>query len=215
MKNKIAILAVSLSLLVACAKEDSENVNQDSIYSIYELHFNKNLDKTTARATFRFGGPTGTLLDLTDPANVTFEGDALLYNTALGFHSKSYANLKDSGTFIYTDLEGKVFTNSMNKIYKTVVIDDEPPARNRLLKLLENFTDTFEVIGTAENGLIAKEKIEALNTSLPNDVQVVPFYDRTELITSAITTMRDVLLQMLLITAGVMWLFCVIAALAG
>lgn len=54
----------------------------------------------------------------------------------------------------------------MNKTYKTLVIDDEPPARNRLLKLLENFTDTFEVIGIAENGLIAIEKIEALKPDL-------------------------------------------------
>ena len=54
----------------------------------------------------------------------------------------------------------------MNKVYKTLVIDDEPPARQRLLKLLENFTDTFEVIGVAENGWIAKEKIEALKPDL-------------------------------------------------
>ncbi|NKI28350.1 response regulator transcription factor [Arenibacter sp. 6A1] len=54
----------------------------------------------------------------------------------------------------------------MNKIYRTLVIDDEPPARKRLLKLLENFTDTFEVIDVAENGLIAKEKIEALKPDL-------------------------------------------------
>ena len=54
----------------------------------------------------------------------------------------------------------------MNKIYKTLVIDDEPPARKRLLNLLKNFTDTFEVIGVAENGLLAKEKIEALKPDL-------------------------------------------------
>ena len=54
----------------------------------------------------------------------------------------------------------------MNKVYKTLVIDDEPPARQRLLKLLENFTDTFEVIGVAKNGWIAKEKIEALKPDL-------------------------------------------------
>lgn len=54
----------------------------------------------------------------------------------------------------------------MNKVYKTLVIDDEPPARKRLLKLLENFTDTFEVIGVAENGFLAKEKIEALKPDL-------------------------------------------------
>lgn len=54
----------------------------------------------------------------------------------------------------------------MNKVYKTLVIDDEPPARKRLLNLLENFTDTFEVVGVAENGLIAKEKIEVLKPDL-------------------------------------------------
>lgn len=54
----------------------------------------------------------------------------------------------------------------MNKVYRTLVIDDEPPARKRLLKLLKNFTDTFEVIGIAENGLLAKEKIEVLQPDL-------------------------------------------------
>ncbi len=54
----------------------------------------------------------------------------------------------------------------MDKVYKTLVIDDEPPARKRLLNLLENFTDTFEVIGVAENGLVAKEKIETLKPDL-------------------------------------------------
>ncbi|SHG56017.1 two component transcriptional regulator, LytTR family [Salegentibacter echinorum] len=54
----------------------------------------------------------------------------------------------------------------MTRIYKTLVIDDEPPARKRLLNLLENFTDTFEVIGVAENGLIAREKIESLKPDL-------------------------------------------------
>lgn len=54
----------------------------------------------------------------------------------------------------------------MSKIYKTLIIDDEPPARKRLLKLLENFTDTFVVIGEAENGRIAQEKIETLKPDL-------------------------------------------------
>lgn len=52
-----------------------------------------------------------------------------------------------------------------------------------------------------------KTKIDQLELSLPEGTQIVPFYDRTELITRAINTMRDVLLQMLIITAFVMWLF--------
>lgn len=54
----------------------------------------------------------------------------------------------------------------MTKHYKTLIIDDEPPARKRLLKLLDNFPDTFDVIGEAENGLVAQEKIEALEPDL-------------------------------------------------
>jgi len=52
-----------------------------------------------------------------------------------------------------------------------------------------------------------KTKIDQLESSLPEGTSIVPFYDRTELINRAIKTMRDVLLQMLLITAVVMWLF--------
>lgn len=54
----------------------------------------------------------------------------------------------------------------MNKQYKTIIIDDEPPARARLLQLLENFPDTFQVIAIAEDGIEALEKIETLKPDL-------------------------------------------------
>ena len=52
-----------------------------------------------------------------------------------------------------------------------------------------------------------KTKIDQLKQALPEGTSIVPFYDRTDLISRAIKTMRDVLLQMLVITAIVMWLF--------
>ena len=54
----------------------------------------------------------------------------------------------------------------MSKLYKTIIIDDEPPARKRLLKLVENFPETFDIMGLAENGLEAKEMIEILKPEL-------------------------------------------------
>ncbi len=54
----------------------------------------------------------------------------------------------------------------MSKVYKTIVIDDEPPARARLVKLLEKFTDTFQIIAVAEDGIDAKGKIETLKPDL-------------------------------------------------
>lgn len=49
-----------------------------------------------------------------------------------------------------------------NQPYTTLIIDDEPPARARLLKLLESFTETFRVVDEAKNGIEAVEKINQL-----------------------------------------------------
>lgn len=52
-----------------------------------------------------------------------------------------------------------------------------------------------------------KEKIQTLQKSLPQGTSIVPFYDRTELIQSSIITLRNILIQMIIITAGVLFVF--------
>tara|TARA_R110000868_G_scaffold157895_2_gene385422 strand:- start:473 stop:1234 length:762 start_codon:yes stop_codon:yes gene_type:complete len=47
----------------------------------------------------------------------------------------------------------------MTTSYKTIIIDDEPLARDRLVKLLANFPETIDIIAVAKNGREAKEKI--------------------------------------------------------
>lgn len=49
-----------------------------------------------------------------------------------------------------------------NQAYTTLIIDDEPPARARLQKLLEHFPETFRVLDEAKNGIEAVEKINQL-----------------------------------------------------
>ncbi len=100
------------TLLTSCQKEDSSDVNQDKIYTEYELFYNQNTDKTVAIARLRFGSPTGTLLEATAPAGVTFNGDDLPYNVVYSGHAKEYAGMVTSGTFAYTNTEGTVFTNA-------------------------------------------------------------------------------------------------------
>jgi hypothetical protein len=102
--------------IISCAKEDSENVNQDSIHQQYEVLYADNEDKTHVSAIYRFGGVTGTLLQLSSPAGVTFNGDELMYNQVLGWHRKEYAGLVSSGTFVYTDLDDNVYTNTTPEI---------------------------------------------------------------------------------------------------
>lgn len=115
MKHLLFGLTILISLpiiLTSCNKEDSADVNQDKIYTVYELFYNENNDKTVAICRFRFGGATGTLLEATDPAGVTFNGDVLPYNALYGGHAKEYAGLVNSGTFIYTNVDGIAVSNT-------------------------------------------------------------------------------------------------------
>ena len=50
----------------------------------------------------------------------------------------------------------------MNRVFKTIVIDDEPAARRLMKNLLLDHSDLVEVIAEAGNGGDAIEKIETL-----------------------------------------------------
>ncbi|PIR50807.1 CusA/CzcA family heavy metal efflux RND transporter, partial [Candidatus Peregrinibacteria bacterium CG10_big_fil_rev_8_21_14_0_10_49_24] len=52
-----------------------------------------------------------------------------------------------------------------------------------------------------------KERLSSIEKSLPEGVRIVPFYDRTNLILSAVRTLRDVLTQELIITTVILGLF--------
>lgn len=113
MKLSNFIVAIAFAALVGCNVEDSGDVNQDKIWTSYELFYNENDDKTVAVARFRFGSPTGTLLQLNEDASVTFNGEALDYNAWYLGHTKEMAGWVDSGTFVYSDLDQLVFTNTV------------------------------------------------------------------------------------------------------
>ena len=114
--NRILILLMLGSLIIGCGTgEDSGDVNQDRIHTDYELFYNANEDITHAIARFRFGGPFGTILELTSSsgASVSFNGDELAYSSLWGGHHRAYAGKQTSGTFRYTNTEGTVYVNSV------------------------------------------------------------------------------------------------------
>jgi len=143
-----ALLALALPIILAsCQKEDSSDVNQDKIYCVYELFYNQNSDKTVAIARFRFGTPTGTLLELTDPAGVTFNGDVLPYSLAYSGHAKEYAGQISSGTFVYTNTEGTVYTNST----PTMTTLGHPAGFTTITKSMANtYTWTGDPLGSTD-----------------------------------------------------------------
>jgi len=63
------------------------------------------------------------------------------------------------------------------------------------------YENTEEVIGAV------KEKVAGVNKSLPAGVQVVPFYDQADLIERAVATVRDALLEGMVLIVIVLFLF--------
>ena len=118
MKNKTIVLWILMTFLYlslsSCHKENSEDVNQDRIYTSYELFYNANEDKTYAKASFRFGNITGTLLELTNPSEVRFNDQLLSFKPALVYYEKDFAGLIQNGSFTWKDTEGNTFTNTIN-----------------------------------------------------------------------------------------------------
>ncbi|MCB0683851.1 MAG: hypothetical protein KDC32_23540 [Saprospiraceae bacterium] len=121
----LSLFATLLLSLNSCVRESSDSVDQDRIFTDYELYYNANEDKTYARATFRFSNALGTKLELAAPSEVTFDGDLLTFNQALAYYEKTLAGFVQSGVFEWKDTEGNVFTNtiSINEIGYPVELD--------------------------------------------------------------------------------------------
>ncbi|MBL7807609.1 MAG: hypothetical protein JNN28_07345 [Saprospiraceae bacterium] len=145
----LAVLATS-----SCQRESSADVNQDRIFTHYELFYNENEDITYAKAWFRFGSITGTQLELAAPSEVTFEGDKLVFNKLLAYYEKQYAGLKTSGTFHWEDTDGKAFDNTItiNAIGFGVIPDSV--ARNAAFTIpwTGNALGNEEAVGVWING---------------------------------------------------------------
>lgn len=111
----LILFFIGIFTLVSCAKEDSSDVNQDKIWTEYALYYNQNDDVTHAVARFRFGNATGTLLELSDTssASVTFNGTAMPYSAVWSGHHLQFAGNVTTGTFVYTNTTGTVYSNSV------------------------------------------------------------------------------------------------------
>lgn len=124
-KRVLLLLLLSLPMLTGaagqgCGGEDSSVVKQDRVFTQYWLFYDANTDITYARATFRLGNAFGTLLELTDPAKVTFNEKALSYKNVPGWHEAEFPG-RVTGTFVYSNVEGQRFTVSVPALPEATV----------------------------------------------------------------------------------------------
>lgn len=120
MKNRIALLLLVLAVS-ACKKEVTNNIDQDKIFTRYELSYNENTDVTTATAEFRFSNLLGTRLELSDPSTVTVNSQNMEWSNENGNYTAQFSGFTPSATFIWVDLDGNSFSNTAN------IVDIEYP----------------------------------------------------------------------------------------
>ena len=164
-KTANLILATALTaffLFCSCERENSEDVNQDRIYTDFELFYNANHDITYARAVFRFGNALGTLLQLSEPSEVKFNDEILSFKPALAYYEKQFTGFVDSGSFEWKDTEGKIFVNSIS-----VNTIDYPGDMDTISKSF-----AFELIWDGESLKENESVVIAMNGVIEGDAQI-------------------------------------------
>lgn len=136
MKNSV-ILFLAIVALSACKKEVSKFIDQDKIWTNFELFYDANEDKTYATATFRFSHSNGTRLELSDPSMVLFNDEPMPFIADEGFYQLEFTGRLNTGTFKWSDLDGKEFTNSI-EIHEVDFLATVPTL---------HFTDSITYIG--------------------------------------------------------------------
>lgn len=114
-----ALRALALGVLLplalgACGvTESSTDVNQDRIWTGYELEYDGARDVTIARARFHIRDPEGASLDLGTGSEVRFAGQRLGREKQLGatWYEHTFAGHVASGSFHWVDTEGTTYTN--------------------------------------------------------------------------------------------------------
>ncbi len=141
----LLLAVVGLSFLTnSCQKaENSSDVNQDKIHQYLELYYNSKEDKTYAYAQFRFGNALGTPLELGSPATVVVNGNTMSWNATLNLnrYEWTWTGKVSSATFVYTDIDGTVFTNTAN------IIDADFPTTLDTISKAASYSLTW--VGTA------------------------------------------------------------------
>lgn len=183
---KIYFPALSvLILLAACNTEEigkSKDVNPDSVYSEYTINDNEVSDEALARARFRFGGPEGTTLLLSDSEYVSLDGAKIVADStkSMGVYyetKKTPASFSGSHTWVFSNRNGKQFTNTFN--FAPVRVSNAIPAKISMkdfvlqlsgvtdsMKIEVNVSDTASKTDDLEINAIGKSAVTIPGASL-------------------------------------------------
>ena len=114
MKRTITSVALLFGVLffMSCTREESVNIEQNRIYSNYELIYAAETNVTSLRAMFRIDNSSGQKLELSYPSRVDFNGEQLDWRQTFGHYSLNRTGYLTEGVFNYFDVYGEAYANT-------------------------------------------------------------------------------------------------------
>lgn len=111
-RSTIGIALLSVLFFTACKKEASINVDQNRIYSDYEVTYDQMSNQTVAQAVFRVDHNSGKKIELTYPSRVGFNDETMGWRNLGGMYSSTLPGNHLNGRFTYFDAEQNSFQNA-------------------------------------------------------------------------------------------------------
>lgn len=111
-RSTIATALLSVLFFTACKKEASVNIDQNRIYSDYEVTYSQMTNRTVSQAIFRVDSKSGKKIELTYPSRVGFNGENLAWRNLGGVYESQRSGNHLNGSFTYLDIDQNSFENT-------------------------------------------------------------------------------------------------------
>jgi hypothetical protein len=111
-KSTIGIAVLSVLFFTACKKESSINIDQNRIYSDYEMTYDQMANQTVVQATFRVDHNSGNKIELTYPSRVGFNDQNMAWRNLGGRYEDTRQGNLLNGRFTYFDVDQNSFSNT-------------------------------------------------------------------------------------------------------
>ncbi len=156
-------------LITGCESESSADVSQDRIYAAYGALYDEFQDLTIINVTFSLGNYNGTRLELAEGATLLFNDREVPFLTGLGYYELKLPGFVQEGTFVYTDLDGQLFTNNLR--IRTIDFTEGTPTTIDRAQSYE-ITWEGEPVGNGDSSVVA--------SIIPNNLGESKFFPQTD-----------------------------------
>ncbi|MBI2429249.1 MAG: hypothetical protein HYV29_10735 [Ignavibacteriales bacterium] len=159
MKTFLKFFLITLFIL-GCENDKGEAITDGAVYTELNVRYDKTTNRTTGTAWFWQGNKNGRWLIFNPDATLEFQDNAMAYRPGDHSYFKELENLQTPAVFSFTDINNKVFVNSID----VKQIDFRPADDLDTIDTSQPLTVTWS--GTVlENSEIVTLRIESISAT--------------------------------------------------